>query len=477
MGAACTYGCPTHNADLYEAATVGSRRRCGDNWIDSMILTRVFAAMLSRRSGLLGVADSAHSPTFPVTLLPGRSENAVAAGECTSYRVRLSVNRKAILSLCTAIAFQSASAASMVVDHQFAVSESGAVTVNIPIKVPRGIGGMEPQLGLNFGGGAGNGLLGLGWALSGPSTIARCPKTRAVDGVRGSVNFDANDQFCLDGQRLLLKSGLHGRKDSLYVTERDGFSRIRVTAEYTSGTYTHPASFSVETKAGLTMHFGVDGSQVMVNRATEENQPINRWMLGRIEDRHGSDVRFYYCDFVSEDGTTCSTWFYIPWTGADPQGPGSKVLHYIRYTNRGGTPNGQFAVVFGYSNRPDRIRGYHAGSRFQQAKRLTLIETRRDFNGTEAPARGKLVRQYRLNYEAIQNTSGAGVRATTASRLASIVEMDASGQSLPPLTFTYAPDAVFGKAVAANSSLAVGAPQQPLPCGAVVGDRRFLECR
>jgi Salmonella virulence plasmid 65kDa B protein len=52
---------------------------------------------------------------------------------------------------------------------QFAVTESGAATLSVPIKVPSGIGGMEPQLALNYSSGVGNGLFGLGWTLSGPS--------------------------------------------------------------------------------------------------------------------------------------------------------------------------------------------------------------------------------------------------------------------------------------------------------------------
>ena len=40
--------------------------------------------------------------------------------------------------------------------HQFAVTEGGAATVSIPIQVPRGIGGLEPQLSLNYSSSAGN---------------------------------------------------------------------------------------------------------------------------------------------------------------------------------------------------------------------------------------------------------------------------------------------------------------------------------
>jgi hypothetical protein len=46
-------------------------------------------------------------------------------------------------------------------------------------------------------------LLGVGFGLGGLSAIHRCSKTIAIDGVKGGVNYDDNDRYCLDGQRLI----------------------------------------------------------------------------------------------------------------------------------------------------------------------------------------------------------------------------------------------------------------------------------
>jgi len=61
--------------------------------------------------------------------------------------------------------------------NSFAVTESGAATLSIPIQVPRGIGGMEPQLALNYSSQAGNGLLGLGWNLGHHALPQDCAAT------------------------------------------------------------------------------------------------------------------------------------------------------------------------------------------------------------------------------------------------------------------------------------------------------------
>jgi hypothetical protein len=45
-------------------------------------------------------------------------------------------------------------------------------------------------------------LLGVGFGLGGLSAIHRCSKTIAIDGVKGGVNYDDNDRYCLDGQLL-----------------------------------------------------------------------------------------------------------------------------------------------------------------------------------------------------------------------------------------------------------------------------------
>ena len=108
----------------------------------------------------------------------------------------------------------------------FGVTESGGASYTIPIRVPPGVAGMEPKLALSYNSQSGNGLLGMGWNLGGLSAITRCPKTTAQDTVGGRVDFDSNDRFCLDGQRLLAITGTYGAKATEYRTEREVFSRV-----------------------------------------------------------------------------------------------------------------------------------------------------------------------------------------------------------------------------------------------------------
>ncbi len=106
------------------------------------------------------------------------------------------------------------------------VSDTGQATYSIPLFTPPGTNGMAPQLSLNYSSGAGNGLFGVGWSLSGLSGISRCASTWAQDGLARDPRNDYQDRFCLDGQKLRLVSGVYGQAGSTYSTEIESFSRI-----------------------------------------------------------------------------------------------------------------------------------------------------------------------------------------------------------------------------------------------------------
>jgi RHS repeat-associated protein len=132
------------------------------------------------------------------------------------------------------------------------VSDTGAAQISIPIVVSPGTAGMQPKLSINYSSQGGNGPLGVGFSLSGLSTISRVGRTVAQDGVKGGVNFDANDRFALDGQRLIAINGADGADGTEYRLEFDPTTRLRsYSANGASPTY-----WTVETKSGLIMRFG-----------------------------------------------------------------------------------------------------------------------------------------------------------------------------------------------------------------------------
>jgi hypothetical protein len=108
----------------------------------------------------------------------------------------------------------------------FKVSNTGAANYTIPIIVPPGTNGMQPNLSLVYSSQTQNGILGVGWSLNGISVIQRCARTKAQDNVRGGINLDTNDRFCLNGARLMVINGTYGADGAEYRTELDTFVKI-----------------------------------------------------------------------------------------------------------------------------------------------------------------------------------------------------------------------------------------------------------
>lgn len=248
-------------------------------------------------------------------------------------------------ALCAVLLAQLAVAQTSIVPGRipgnFSVSPSGAATYSIPVQVLPGIAGLQPKLSLEYNSQGGNGILGVGWNLSGMSSVSRCPKTKLTDGVAGSVNYDTSDQFCLDGQRLML--AFSDTNGSRYVSEFDSFSKITAFGQASGNSANGPERFKVQTKAGLVMEYGTTpDSRIEVYNATEPGSIIRTWALSKVTDAVGNAMTISY---IKELGQ-----FY----------PSE-----IKY--------GQNYVKFEYAPRPDTSIVYHAGAFVNTQKRLALI--------------------------------------------------------------------------------------------------------
>lgn len=140
------------------------------------------------------------------------------------------------------------------------VGENGAANISIPITVPPGTAGMEPKLAITYSSQAGDGPLGLGWALNGISAISRTGATYVQDGFKSGINFDTSDRFAYEGQRLILVTGSHGADGAEYRPEFDPSTRVKSFGASGSG----PQRWTVETKSGLTLEFGATANSRVV---------------------------------------------------------------------------------------------------------------------------------------------------------------------------------------------------------------------
>jgi hypothetical protein len=304
-----------------------------------------------------------------------------------------------------------------VVSGQFSVSPSGAATYTVPISIPPGVAGMAPNLSLVYNSQGGDGIAGVGWSLTGLSTISRCPRTRQQDGYGRPVMLDPlnpadtadgkTDGICLDGEKLFEVPPGTGNCPSsssgtCYTPEKQDFSTITLNSS---------GEFQVVTKAGETRYYGLMASDRVVGfNGTSDQTGI--WLLDRVVDSWGNYFDVHYnkdsgANTASPNAfVTTGIWASaIAYTGslAAPQAPTFNTITFgyptqsradLRWTTLGPlkipqtkllqsitTPAGQYSLTYvqeganqGFGNELQTI-GYCAGTTCMQSLNFTWSPT------------------------------------------------------------------------------------------------------
>lgn len=271
----------------------------------------------------------------------------------------------------------------------FSVSDDGGSTYMIPLELPPGVGDAVPSLSIVYSSDGGDGLLGMGFALHGLSSITRCSRNASLDGTIRSVDFTAEDAYCLDGQRLVELDG------GEYRLEEEQFSRIESFGSAGTG----PEWFRVTTKDGVQREYGRD--------------PVGRIDGQGLPPALAGSVRVYALTKLIEPSGNDYTVTY-----ARDDAVGDFRPQLIRYSgNEAIGEIGRVTVAFLYEDRPygdaAAARRYIGPAYVSTSKRLTSISTWVDM----APNGVANVRDYRLSYEGQLSERGR-------SRLASIRECD-----------------------------------------------------
>lgn len=211
-------------------------------------------------------------------------------------------------------------------------TDGGAASYQVPIVVPPGRAGMQPSLSLNYNSRNGDGIAGMGWSISGLSSIHRCPQTPEQDGATRGVSYSSTDRLCLDGQRLVSVDGGYGNSGTVYRTEIDSYARVtQMSGNLASST----TLFKVEQKNGRILTYG--------NSANSRVQPAGAaaplsWLVDKVQDRVGNFQSYSYTNF----------------------GNGEVLLGTVTYTGLDtslGTVAGNRSVEFSYQTRTAAAAG------------------------------------------------------------------------------------------------------------------------
>ncbi|MCX6280638.1 MAG: FG-GAP-like repeat-containing protein [Bacteroidetes bacterium] len=288
------------------------------------------------------------------------------------------------------------------------VSLSGAATYNLPISLPPGVNGMQPNLSLQYNSQSGNSMLGIGFSLGGISTISRTTTDFYRDGngvgVHG-VHFNQYDQFILDGQRLIdIYLTGYGADNTEYRTEIESFAKIISHGTAGNG----PQWFEVWTKDGKRMEFGsTENSRIIASGGLD----VLYWLISKISDRQGNFISYEYDELV--DMT------YRP-----------KRITYTANTSINPPVTPFYSIEFGYDeHRPDPFTQYIAGSEININHRLSTINIK--YIPTD-----EIYLQYILTYTNDNNTTIDNI-FKLYSHLTKIEVNDGSGQHLNPIVINW----------------------------------------
>lgn len=282
------------------------------------------------------------------------------------------------------------------------VDNHGSANYVIPLKVPPGRSGVEPNLVISYNSATGNGPLGVGWNLSTgfPQAITRGRSISARDGIVRGVNFDSNDKYYLDGKRLIRVGGTEGAPGSSYRTEVDSFATIEAV-----GSGSNIETFVMKDKGGRSFYFGKYGSTTdgYQNGVLSGDMLAYTYALKHVEDSLGNALDFNYTGV-----TTSLAGNNVPL--------GEYVLGEILYTANASlsiAPAGRVTFhyntssVAGSTERLDRFVSYLANRSFAHSRRLDSINV--EFG---AGARSR-VAYYELDYSYAPNSGRTRLMGVT----------------------------------------------------------------
>ncbi|MEY4588014.1 MAG: hypothetical protein RL497_90, partial [Pseudomonadota bacterium] len=318
-----------------------------------------------------------------------------------------------------------------VLSGEFRVSEAGAATYSLPLKLPQGTAGVAPEVSVGYSSQSGDGLMGLGWSLNVGGAISRCRQTLQIDHVALPISWNASDRYCLNGQRLLVVSGAYGAADSQYKTEIDA----QITVIQKGGSNSSADYFEVKAKDGSTSIYGVLGTdsseekgypsstancQTVASNGSCADKTMS-WNLTQFRDSVGNKIQYTY-----ENGASAEQKSYR--------------LSAITYAYANGQANARVKLNYEAGKKENYLT---AGYQFYRDSRLASVETYQTINSEN------LLRKYSFNYNGDFTTPYDDGR----DRLTSVLEC--SGEScLPPLRITWGGTsaAVFNQSVEIKTS-------------------------
>jgi len=297
---------------------------------------------------------------------------------------------------------------------------TGSGSFSVPISLPPGRRGLQPQIGLAYTTGSGDGPLGWGWSYGVPFI------SRQTD--KGLPRYDDTDRFMYNGGQELVPiatsagSMPEGEDWPYHVWDPDTndivYYRARIEGGFMRFFFNRTLdTWLVQDRQGNHYFYGETEAEKTVGP-----KGTFQWSLSRLADVRrvktdgGNDVHYVYL----EDGRT----LYI------------QDIYWNSFgQDYGDLASYQHQVHFVYELRPDATVSFGTGFKQEQNLRLTRIEVRSYQVAPSSPSR-PLTRVYLLTYEdETISFHSRLVRVQVCGR--DFVDESEKGTCLPPLELQY----------------------------------------
>jgi hypothetical protein len=159
------------------------------------------------------------------------------------------------------------------------VSPDGSFSYSVPIEIPAGTNGCQPNLSLSYNSSGTNGMVGVGWSLNGLSFVER-------DSSKG-INYNGTDSFVSSSGPLMPVAG------GYFAAEYDNLSRFELVGSIESG-----SEYWIEHRVdGGKNYYGLTpDSRIVADRHAPR---IRTWALSRSEDKFGN---YYTVTYTVDQG-------------------------------------------------------------------------------------------------------------------------------------------------------------------------------
>lgn len=307
---------------------------------------------------------------------------------------------------------------------------TGTANFTVPIALPPGRNGFQPQLNLVYSTGNGNGPFGLGWSLSIPGVSRKTSDgvPRYNETAEKLGEGERRDVFILSGAEDLVPVGENGIR-TLYRPRTEGlFAKIERIYDPLRG----EDFWEVQSKDGLLSVYGTSGLLGKSDPAAigRDGRDKFAWKLTETCDLFGNRICY---DYRSDSGQKDNHQWDQP------------LLERIRYADYGSPADQKFLVqieLIYEDERPDPFSDYRAGFEIRTTKLCKSIKV------TTRPADGNphSVREYCFRYQSDANNG------VSLLKQLDIIGYDDEGEGkpyadddpeshyakqLPPLTFGY----------------------------------------